>query len=145
MLHFVLCTSGNSRDRGCGQTVWWSTNLFPAAQSVDVYSPGTQEEELTAVTDHRLVARLFSSKCLQQVIMDSGVLRPHPHDHTSWYWCLMSPPTRSHIPTSWLLVSYVPTHTLTHTNIMDTGVLCPHPKSQKYPHRGYWCLMSPPT
>ena len=183
MLHFVLCTSGECRDRGRGrqsdspatfcavykwrvqgqgmwQAVWQSTDLLPAAQSVDVYSPGTQEEELTAVTDHRLVACLFSSKCLQHVIMDSGVLCPHPHDHTStsWllvsyvpptypqhgYWCLMSPPKKSDIPTSRILLSYVSTHMITYTHIMDSGVLCPHPHDHTYPHHGYWCLMSHP-
>ena len=153
MLHFVLCTSGECRDRGRGrqsdgpatfcavykwrvqgqgtwQAAWRSTDLLPAAQCVDVYSPGTQEEELTAVTDHRLVARLFSSKCLQQVIMDSGVLCPDPHDHTyphHGYWCLMAH------------------HMITHTHIMDTGVLCPHQKNQTYPHHGYCCLMYPPA
>ena len=128
-----------------------------------MYSPGTQEEELTAVTDHRLVARLFSSKCLQQVIMDSGVLCPHPHDHTyprHGYWCLMAhhmitythimdtgvlcPHQKSHIPTSRILLSYVSTHMITYTHIMDSGVLCPQPHDHIYPHHGYYCLMSHP-
>ena len=81
-------------------------------------------------------------------IMDTGVLCPHPHTHTyqhHGYRCLMPPPKKSEIPTSWILVSYVPTHIIMHIHIMDTGVLSPHPHDLAYSHHRYWCLISPPT